>query len=744
MSAAERDEAAESLFKAALERPAESRAAFLAEACAADPELRREVESLLAHFEAAGAFLEAPLVPTLTSGRNDAPSRGPTETCRLRGRRIASYEILDSLGEGGMGVVYLARQDHPPRRVALKLLRPGLATQAMLRRFEHEAEVLGRLQHPGIAQIMEAGTAETGYGPQPFFAMELVEGRRLTDYAEAHRLNVRQRLELLDKVCEAVQHAHQKGVIHRDLKPANILVQDDGQPKVLDFGVARVAGTDLQSASLHTEPGQLLGTSPYMSPEQVAGNPRDLDTRSDVYALAVVGYELLTGRLPCGLDSKPLTEAVRAIAEDTPARLGSINRVFRGDLETIFRKALDKDKNRRYSSVSAFSADLRRYLRNEPITARTPSTLYVLGKFARRNKGLTLGMALALLILVAGVIAVGAYAVAAKRSEADARRAESGAKTQHALADQAREESEAVTGFLENMLEKANPKQIGPAVRVKEVLDRASETIGTRFADRPLVEARLHEVIGRTYRELSDYPLAESHLLRALELRRRHLGNEHADVAKSLNDWGVLLKLTGDYEGAETRLREALAMQYRLLGPEHEDVAMTLYHLTSVMLAKGDYAGAEITCRQTLDIARKLYGEEHANVAACLHDLAMALSGRGNNAEAEEFFRQALAMRRKLLGEDHVAVALTLSGLGLLLEGKGDYTGAEPLLREALDIQRKRSGPGHPAVARSLTELGRLLEKKGDRAEADQLLREAAAIDRERGAENAPRPEPAP
>jgi predicted Ser/Thr protein kinase/tetratricopeptide (TPR) repeat protein len=321
--------------------------------------------------------------------------------------RIGAYRILGVLGRGGMGIVYRAEQERPRRAVALKVVRPERASAEALRRFEHEAHLLGRLHHPGIAQIFEAGSIPTAAGPHPFFAMELIAGRPLTQYAAERRLGARARLELMIKVCEAVQHAHQQGIIHRDLKPGNILVEDTGQPKVLDFGVARVTSDDTSLATSLTDPGQILGTVPYMSPEQVAADPDAIDTRSDVYALGVITYELLTGRLPYPVRGRPPLEVMRIIREQGPQPLSSTDRSLRGDLETILSKALEKDRERRYASASEFAADLGRHLRDEPILARPPGALYQLGKFARRNKALTAGAAAALLGLAGSVVGLG-------------------------------------------------------------------------------------------------------------------------------------------------------------------------------------------------------------------------------------------------------------------------------------------------------------------------------------------------
>jgi WD40 repeat protein/predicted Ser/Thr protein kinase len=314
---------------------------------------------------------------------------------------IGRYRILRLIGQGGMGTVYEAEQAHPQRIVALKIISPGMATPELLRRFDQESHALGRLQHPGIAQIYEAGTAETGFGPQPYFAMEFIQGKPLTDYAREHRLNARQRLDIMARVAEAAHHAHQRGLIHRDLKPANILVDATGQPKILDFGVARATDSDAQ-ATQATDLGRLVGTLAYMSPEQLLADPLELDTRSDVYALGVILYELLAGRLPYDI-GKRLDEAVQAIREEDPSRLSAVDRTYRGDIETIVAKTLEKDRTRRYESAAELAADIRRYLQDEPIAARPPSASYQLRKFARRHKAVVASAAAVLIAVAAGL-----------------------------------------------------------------------------------------------------------------------------------------------------------------------------------------------------------------------------------------------------------------------------------------------------------------------------------------------------
>ncbi len=654
---------------------------------------------------------------------------------------IGRYRIVAELGRGGMGVVYEAEQDKPHRRVALKVIRPGCATPSSLRRFEHESQMLGRLQHPGIAQIFEADTADTGNGPQPYFAMEFIHGLPLGTYCHKHDCGTRQQLELMSKVCDAIQHAHVEGVVHRDLKPSNILVDKAGQPKVLDFGVARAADSDLQLTTMQTDVAQLIGTIPYMSPEQASGDPDELDTRSDIYALGVIIYELLAGRLPYDLNRRVIPEAVRVIREEDPTPLSSINQVFRGDVETIVAKALEKDKNRRYQSAAELASDIRRHLRDEPITARRASTLYQFRKFARRNRVLVGATVSVFLALLGGATVSTWQAVRATNAERLAQdRLRQAQQAQIAEAEQreraqdneqqARRELrkfEAVNEILQEMLTSIDPSEPGsnPEVTVREVLDRTAARLDNEsLIDQPEVEASVRTTVGNTYRALGLFEEAEPHLRSAVRIRRTLYPDGHPDLAHSLNKLARLVQERGNYDDAEPLFREALAMHRALHGDEHEDVAKLMSNLGWLLNVKDQYEQAEQLQRQALAMRRELLGNNHSSVATSLNNLAVLLYSTLRHAEAEPLLRESLAIDRELRGE-HPNVATTMTSLGLVLGQLGRHDEAESLLRRALEMRERLVGTEHPDYATGLSNLAALLRDTNQLEEAELLFRQA-------------------
>jgi len=633
---------------------------------------------------------------------------------------IGRYRIIRRVGQGGMGTVYEAEQESPKRTVAVKVIRAGLTNAILLKRFEHEAQTLGRLQHPGIAHVFEAGTAATASGPQPFFAMEFIRGPNLRDWVARRNPSVRERLELVAKICDAVHHAHQKGVIHRDLKPGNILVDDSGQPKILDFGVARVTDPDLQLSTLQTDVGQLVGTIQYMSPEQVS-SPDDLDTRSDVYALGVILYEMLANRLPYRTAARNLPEAVRMILEEEPTSLSSVHRAFRGDVATIVAKALEKEKTRRYESAEQLAADLRRYLRDEPIVARPPSRLYQVRKFAKRNRALVGGVVAAFVLLVAGTVISTREAVRATRAE----RVAAGERDRASLEA---ETSEQVSAFLQSLFEVSNPDESrGEEVTAREMLDRGAARIREELRDQPAVQARLMERMGHAYLKLGTFDEAGQLLRAAVETSRGLDEPDENLTARCLENLAELYWQHGDLDSSEVMLRETLDTRVRLLGPDAADVGATLSNLGTLYWARGRYAEAESLMALAVGIAEKTEGPEQ--IAHRLHNLAAIRDARGDYEGAIEMYRRVIAIREDVLG-DHPELARSLTNLAVTYQRLERDDEAEPLLVRALAMREKTLGTDHHDVAQTLNSLGLLYQREGRLDEAEPLLERSLEIRR--------------
>jgi non-specific serine/threonine protein kinase/serine/threonine-protein kinase len=717
------------LFLEACRQPPAGRLAYVDRVCGPDTGLRTEVESLLAHDDDSAAFPTAPYVPRGSAWEGCLPER------------IGHYRLLECIGRGGMGAVYRAEQDNPRRPVALKLLPPELVSPERRRRMEFEAQILGRLQHVGIAQVFEAGLAELGGRDVPYFAMEYVAGQSLTAFAKLHGLDVRARLELLAAVCDAVQYAHQRGVIHRDLKPGNILVGERGQPKILDFGIARCTDTDVQVTTMHTEAGALIGTLAYMSPEQVAGDPHELDTRSDVYALGVIAFELLTGRLPHDLRDQSLAQALDVIRTQEPARLAAVTPQFRGDLDTIVAKALEKDKTRRYTSASDLAADLRRYLHDQPILARPPTVAYQLRKFAQRNKALAGGLLAALVALTAGVIGTTWQAVLATQERNKAQTAEQVGEQRRVDAERETERARQIQQFLERMITSVNPDtaQGRDTGVLREMLADAAGRVDKELSAQPLVAASVHDTIGHTYSSLHQLEEAEKHARAALELRRQQLGEEHVEFALSLNNLASVLRDAGDFQASQELFERSLAIYRRLLGDEATEIANGLNNLALTLYFRHQLDAAEPLYRQALAMRRKLLGAEHRDVATSLDNLACLLQQKGQFAEAEPLFREALAVRRKLLGNSHPDTLTSLNNLADFLQATRRLDEAEPLVFEALELHRKLIGDDDPDLCIELTSLALLRVNQGKLAEAEPLLREAREIYWRRGEGEHPR-----
>jgi len=655
--------------------------------------------------------------------------------------RIGPYRILQVMGEGGMGIVYDAEQTEPiNRRVALKVIRLGMDTKQVVARFEAERQALAVMDHQCIARVYDAGATESG---RPYFAMERVSGVPLGEYCDNNGLTTMQRLELFVDLCRGVQHAHQKGVIHRDLKPSNILVtEQDGKaiPKVIDFGIAKAVGRSLTDRTLVTSFGEAMGTPAYMSPEQAEMSGLDVDTRTDVYSLGVVLYELLVGVLPIdpkemGLpgfiaqlvlrETNPPTPSSRVsslgakkdfVAKQRHTDANALQRQLRGDIDWITMKALDPDRSKRYETVNGLATDIELYLRDEPVSARRPSARYRAMKFASRHKVGVAGAVVLVLILAGSSVTMTLSRNRAVRAEARARMEMA--------------KSTAINDFLQRMLSSANPWVGGRDVRVADVLDQSAEEIDSVFGDQPEVRAAVELTVGRTYRGLGIYDAAESHLMDAVNLRREILPEGNPDIAESVNDLGVLRFQMGDFAAADSLLREALAIRMEAFGEENLEVAESMHNLAAVKTQLGDYAAADSLYSTSLNTREALLGEEDLLVAESMSGLATLLFTTGEYAEAESLLRSALEMRRNIQGE-HLDVAMVANDLAMTLRVLERYDEAEPLYHEAVRINRSLLGDEHPAVAQSINNLAVFLWRKGELQEAERLLREALAMNRE-------------
>jgi tetratricopeptide (TPR) repeat protein len=548
--------------------------------------------------------------------------------------------------------------------------------------------------------------------------MEFIEGWPLLQHVNKHNLDTRDRLELMAKICDAVNHAHQRGIIHRDLKPSNILVDDSGQPKILDFGIARVTDSDTQ-ITRQTDMGQLLGTLAYMSREQVLADPLALDIRSDVYALGVILYELLALKAPYDIERKPLHEAVQIICEEDPAPLSSINRRYRGDVETVVAKALEKDKARRYASAAELSADIRRYLAHEPIVARPPSTGYQLQKFARRHQALVAGAAAVFLVLVAGIIVSSREAVVARRSEQTAAKEAASAN--------------AVVNFLENdLLAQASAKKQSGAsarpdsdIKVRTALDRAAAPIEGKFEGQPEVEAAIRDTIGKTYEDLAQYAESQKQLERALDLERRVWGPENPKTLNTLNHLGRTLWHQGKYQEAQTLLGPALEIERRVLGPEHSDTLISMNNLANVYWSQGNYAQAEALYSQTMEIQRRVLGPEHPDTLLSMGNLAATYAEERKYAQAEPLFRQTLEIARRVLGPEHTNTLGFLSDFATMYQREGQFALAETYAAQVLAGRQRAGGSEDPAdIQSAVANLALVYVSEGKFTEGEPLARE--------------------
>ncbi len=742
----------QALFAELADAPAAARADALAHWDALDPAFAADLRGLLeADAEAAGADTLLPRVAgALTSLAADLRVDEGVPAW------IGDYRITGVLGAGGMGVVYRAEQESPRRTVALKVIRT-MGGASAIRRFQREAELHGRLQHPGIAQIHEAGLAverdEAGRErgpPRPFFAMELVEGVPITEHARAGALRVDERVELVARVCDAVEHAHSRGVIHRDLKAANVLVDRDGNPKVLDFGIARATDRG-QATTLHTAVGEVIGTLPYMSPEQVAGDPAAVGKASDVYALGVLLFEVLSGRRPLDLAGRTIPEAVRIVTDEEPTRLGALDRTLRGDLDTIVARCLEKDPARRYASAGDLAEDLRRHLAHRPIAARPPSTLYQLGKFARRNRPLVAGVCTAFVALVAATALSLWMALEARSARDEMSRQLHAAQVENARSTES-------FAFLTRLLAAADPRvSQGRETTVRDVLNAAADDLerdapADSQAQSTEVRGMLARVVGYTLVRLGDLDRGERVLRRSAALLRRTDPNAvtpEYSLTETLNLLGDLLRERNKYAEAAEVLEEIIAIRRQTherraaeagetlpadADPLDTPTAVALNNLSLVHQSTGNFARAEELAARAVRLERALVtagnASREAPAATASVNLASAQLLAGHTREAEATLRAALAVHERLTGPDAPLTQTVRNNLAAAMRLNGRYEEALALTEKLQAVRARILPPGHFERVRGDANLAQTLGAMGrfrEAAERMDAVVEAAA-----------------
>lgn len=628
------------------------------------------------------------------------------------GSKVGRYVIDGVLGVGGMGAVYRATQSKPNRQVALKLIRSGVLSARTIQRFDLEAEILGRLQHPNIAQIYEAGIdVQSG---SPYFAMEYVDGQELIRYADEHELTTEQRLRLFVKLCDAIIHAHAKGIIHRDLKPGNVIVSREGEPKVLDFGIARATNEDSPRVTLQTNVGQLVGTLYYMSPEQAIGDTINLDTRSDVYALGVVLFELLTGEIPYQLKGKPLHEAVRIIIETRSRRLSEFSPSFKGDLEIIAQKALEKDKERRYQSVAELRADLQRNLESKPILARPPSVVYLASKFVRRNTRLTIAAACIVIIFGLG----SGFAVSQWFKRIHTRQM-------------------ALNNMLLSLNEMDVQKGLVPDLS-KRLLDLYSENGELLFVGDKESLALFYTNLGEAYFGYEDYGRALVQYEKAFKIRSQKFSPPHPQLAQALHHVANAEFYLGDYELARDHYLQTLDMYeavYQRDAPESAETARTLDHLGSTYVKLGEFERAVEMYSRARELRVTIFGAGSLEVAMSDNSIAWFHVQRGDNEIAEPIYRRALTTLQGLKEDESrpLWVARAMHSLGNTLISLQNYHEARELLTGSLELKTELLSGNKPSVASTLQSLAEVCRLMDDYDRAEEYALQVVAIRKDIG-----------
>lgn len=709
------------LFGAALEHSPSDREAFVRDACGSDSSLRAEVESLLRAHDSSSPMLQNTL---------NTPFAGNIAS----NRSIGPYQLVEKIGEGGMGQVWLANQTAPlERRVALKLIRWGMYDEALLHRFQAERQSLAVMDHPSIAKVFDAGATAEG---QPYFVMEYVPGLPITDYSDQKKLSIRDRLELFIKVCEGVQHAHQKAIIHRDLKPANILVAEvDGKPvpRIIDFGLAKVLDTEVTERSVYTQAGAFVGTPGYMSPEQCDATTQDVDTRTDVYSLGAVLYVLLTGSLPFDtkeLKKKPLQEMLRLLREQDPPRPSTkvssdvqtssataqargtepkqLASQLRGDLDWITMRSIERERNRRYGTPSELADDISRYLRYEPVKARPASVSYRVNKYVRRHRiGVAVAAALGALLIVFAV----AQSVQLRKTTRE------------------RDRADRIAEFMTGIFKVSDPgERVGNTVTAREILDKASHDIESGLAKDPELQAHMMQVMGIAYLNLGLYQRAESLLEGSLRAGVTSVGADNPYNLRTMQRLAWALFEQGRFQEAETLQRKTLELRRRVLGPDNDETLSIMSDLASSLDEQGKHAEAEKMQREILEKRKRVLGPQNSYTLASMDELAAILVSENRLAEAEDIEQQALTTQRRVFGDQNIDTIHYMMNVAAIEGQMGRLQESEAALRQVLELQRRVLGPSQPEITVTLYNLASVLGKSGKLGEAMSQLRQAVDL----------------
>jgi len=779
MNASERYQRATELFHAALKLPVQERAAYLREACAGDDALHEEALSLLANDESSASLdinLGAGVGANMLAHDLASTERGAQQ----HPDRLGNYRIVRLHGRGGMGVVYEAEQDNPRRRVALKLLRPDAQYAALVKRFQREAQVLGRLQHSGIAQVYEAGTVESNGATQPFIAMEFIDGDDLQIHIREGTFDRNRKLELIAEICDAVHIAHEAGIVHRDLKPSNILIDKSGAVKVVDFGVARVTEPGADLLTLQTEVGQLVGTLSYMSPEQIGGDSRQIDRRTDVYALGVILHELLTGKLPYQLRGLAIPEAARVVRDEEPSRLSSINTSYRGDIETIVGKALEKEPSRRYQTAADLATDLRRHLNDQPIAARPASTWYQLEKFARRNRGLVAGVSFAFVALLVGLVGtlyflfesnaqrdsaiIARNDAIAARKEADAERQKAIAARDAAVVSERRTQlamefqRELMRGVdlellghqilgdwraalldtadtddarirlaadMDRVSYPLNPTDLARTFLDRAVLERMKTQIERGATDDSLLEATLRETLGATLKALGLYQRSVPQFERSAALYESALGPDHEKTVTVLSMLGEIYRLNEQYNEAERVLLLAIAGIEVALGVDHSEHRNAQIRLASLYVDVQRMDEAEQIYARIVEYESTQEPPNYDRLTSALIDFGNLRRAQGKLQDARELYKSAYEHAGEHLGKEHRSYRTAGGNLARTQKDLG--LPSESLLLEVIEIQERVLGRNHPRMLRDLQSLASVYRSENRIDEALDILSQALA-----------------